>query len=149
MAVADINFVLDYFRLSADYRMLFGGRVSYSTLAPANLTHAMRQRMLTVFPQLADVKMDYAWGGNVAITMNRGPHFGRLDKDLYFAQGFSGHGIAATGLAGKLLAETVAGESERFDLFNKINHLPFPGGTLLRTPALVLAMAWYRLRDML
>ena len=149
MAVADINFVLDYFRLSADYRMLFGGRVSYSTLAPPNLKQSMRQRMLAVFPQLADVNMDYSWGGNVAITMNRGPHFGRVGKDLYFAQGFSGHGIAATGLAGQLLAEAVAGQAERFDLFNKISHLPFPGGTLLRTPALMLAMTWYRLRDML
>ena len=149
MAVADINFVLDYFRMSADYRMLFGGRVSYSTLAPPNLTHSMRQRMLGVFPQLADVNMEYSWGGNVAITMNRGPHFGRVGKDLYFAQGFSGHGIAATGLAGKLLAEAVAGQSERFDLFNEISHLPFPGGTLFKTPALMLAMAWYRLRDML
>jgi gamma-glutamylputrescine oxidase len=149
MAVADINFVLDYFRMSADYRMLFGGRVSYSTLAPPNLKNSMRQRMLKVFPQLEDVSMDYTWGGNVAITMNRGPHFGRVGKDLYFAQGFSGHGIAATGLAGKLLAEAVAGQAERFDLFNEISHLPFPGGTLLRTPALVLAMAWYRLRDML
>jgi gamma-glutamylputrescine oxidase len=149
MAVADINFVLDYFRMSADYRMLFGGRVSYSTLAPPNLKNSMRQRMLKVFPQLEDVSMDYSWGGNVAITMNRGPHFGRIGKDLYFAQGFSGHGIAATGLAGKLLAEAVAGQAERFDLFNEISHLPFPGGTLLRTPALVLAMAWYRLRDML
>ena len=149
MAVADINFVLDYFRMSADYRMLFGGRVSYSTLAPPNLTHSMRQRMLGVFPQLADVNMDYSWGGNVAITMNRGPHFGRVGKDLYFAQGFSGHGIAATGLAGKLLGEAVAGQAERFDLFNEISHLPFPGGTLLRTPALMLAMTWYRLRDML
>ena len=149
MAVADINFVLDYFRMSADYRMLFGGRVSYSTLAPPNLKNSMRQRMLKVFPQLEDVSMDYSWGGNVAITMNRGPHFGRVGKDLYFAQGFSGHGIAATGLAGKLLAEAVAGQAERFDLFNEISHLPFPGGTLLRTPALVLAMAWYRLRDML
>jgi gamma-glutamylputrescine oxidase len=140
---------LDYFRLSADYRMLFGGRVSYSTLAPPNLKQSMRQRMLAVFPQLADVNMDYSWGGNVAITMNRGPHFGRVGKDLYFAQGFSGHGIAATGLAGQLLAEAVAGQAERFDLFNKISHLPFPGGTLLRTPALMLAMTWYRLRDML
>jgi gamma-glutamylputrescine oxidase len=149
MAVADINFVLDYFRMSADFRMLFGGRVSYSTVAPANLTQAMRQRMLSVFPQLLDVKMDYSWGGNVAITMNRGPHFGQVGKDLYFAQGFSGHGIAATGLAGKLLAEAVAGQAERFDLFKEISHLPFPGGTLFKTPALVLAMAWYRLRDML
>ena len=149
MAVADINFVLDYFRMSADYRMLFGGRVGYSTLAPPNLANSMRQRMLGVFPQLADVNMAYSWGGNVAITMNRGPHFGRLGKDLYFAQGFSGHGIAATGLAGKLLAEAVAGQTERFDLFDEISHLPFPGGTLFKTPALILAMAWYRLRDML
>jgi len=149
IAVADMNFVLDYFRLSADYRMLFGGRVSYSTLAPANLKHTMRQRMLSVFPQLADVKMDYAWGGNVAITMNRGPHFGQVGDDLYFAQGFSGHGIVATGLAGQLMAEAVAGQAERFDVFSGIRHLPFPGGTVFRTPSLVLAMAWYRLRDML
>ncbi|GAL32136.1 glycine/D-amino acid oxidase [Vibrio maritimus] len=97
IAACDINFVLDYFRCSGDHRMLFGGRVSYSGVAPFNLEKAMRGRMVDIFPQLSDAKIDYAWGGNVAITMNRAPHFGRLKPNVYFAQGFSGHGIAATG----------------------------------------------------
>jgi gamma-glutamylputrescine oxidase len=149
MAVADINFVLDYFRLSADTRLLFGGRVSYSTVPPPSLPRSIRARMVKVYPQLKDARIDYAWGGNVAITMNRAPHFGRLEDGVYFAQGFSGHGIVMTGFAGKLLAEAVAGTAERLDLFARIPHHRFPGGELLRTPALVLAMAWYRLRDLL
>lgn len=148
-AVADINFVLNYFRLSADHRMLFGGRVSYSGLDPANIKAAMRRTMVRFFPQLADVSADYAWGGHVAITINRMPHFGRLDPNVYFAHGFSGHGIALSGLAGRLIAETIGGQAERFDVFARIPHAPFPGGTWLRTPALVLAMTWHRLRDLL
>jgi len=148
-AVADINFVLDYFRCSSDHRLLFGGRVSYSTMAPLNLRHTMRRRMLAVFPQLKDVRMDYAWGGFVAITMNRAPDFGRIGANVYYAHGFSGHGIAATGLAGKLMAEAIAGTAEKFDVFARIPHRDFPGGRALRMPALVLAMAWYRLRDLL
>lgn len=149
MAVADTNFVLDYFRLSADYRLLFGGRVSYSTVVPPNLSVAMKRRMLKVFPQLQDAQIEYAWGGYVGITRNRAPDFGRLADNIFYAQGFSGHGIALTGLAGKLMAEAVAGSAERFDVFTRIPHRKFPGGTLLRTPALVLAMFWYRLRDLL
>jgi gamma-glutamylputrescine oxidase len=149
MAVTDINFVLDYFRLSADTRLLFGGRVSYSTVPPPSLSRSIRARMVKVYPQLKDKRIEYAWGGNVAITMNRAPHFGRLEDGVYFAQGFSGHGIVMTGFAGKLLAEAVAGTAERLDLFARIPHYRFPGGELLRTPALVLAMAWYRLRDLL
>lgn len=148
-AVADINFVLDYFRCSSDHRLLFGGRVSYSTMAPLNLKQTMRKRMLGVFPQLQDVRMDYAWGGFVAITMNRAPHFGRIGANVYYAHGFSGHGIAATGLAGKLMADAIAGTAEKFDVFARIPHRDFPGGRALRMPALVLAMAWYRLRDLL
>jgi gamma-glutamylputrescine oxidase len=148
-AVADINFVLDYFRCSSDHRMLFGGRVSYSTLSPANLKETMRKRMVVVFPQLHDVDMEYAWGGFVAITMNRAPHFGRLGGNIYFAHGFSGHGIAAGGLAGKLMAQAVQGTAEKFDVFCKIPHADFPGGRTFRTPALVLAMTWFRLRDLL
>jgi gamma-glutamylputrescine oxidase len=148
-AIADINFVLDYFRLSGDHRMLYGGRVSYSTLQPLNLEQSLRPRMKKVFPELADVRVDYAWGGFVAITQNRAPHFGRLDRNIYFAQGFSGHGIALTGLAGKLMGEAIAGTAERFDVFTRIPHMPFPGGRWFRTPALVLAMAWYRMRDLL
>ncbi len=149
MAVCDINFVLDYYRRSADHRMLFGGRVSYSGLSPFNLEAVMRKRMAWVFPQLKDVKIDSTWGGFVDITMNRAPHFGRIAPNVYFAQGFSGHGIAATGLAGTLMAEAISATSERFNLFDRIPHMPFPGGRMLRTPAMMLGMTYYRIRDLL
>jgi gamma-glutamylputrescine oxidase len=148
-AVTDINWVLDYFRRSSDHRLLFGGRVSYSGLDPFNTAEATRRRMVQVFPLLKDVQVEYAWGGYVDITLNRAPDFGRLEPDVYYLQGFSGHGIALTGMAGKLVAEAIAGEAERFDVFTRIPHHPFPGGALLRRPALVLAMLWYRLRDLL
>ncbi|MDE2458007.1 MAG: FAD-binding oxidoreductase [Rhodospirillales bacterium] len=148
-AVADMNFVLDYFRRSADDRMLFGGRVSYSKLPPPNLGAAMLKRAVAVFPQLKDAKVAFAWGGFVDITRNRAPHFGKLAENILFLQGFSGHGLALTGLAGKLAAEVVAGQSARFDVFARIPHARFPGGALLRTPALLLATSWFRLRDML
>ena len=148
-AVTDINWVLDYFRRSADHRLLFGGRVSYSGLNPATTHRATRTRMLKVFPQLEDVKIEYAWGGFVDISMSRAPDFGRIATNVYYLQGFSGHGIALTGMAGKLVAETVAGQAERFDLFAKLQHRDFPGGPALRMPALVLAMLWFRLKDLL
>jgi gamma-glutamylputrescine oxidase len=149
VAVSDVNFVLDYFRRSEDHRMLFGGRVSYSGRDARNTANATRVRMLNVFPSLADAAIEYAWGGFVDITMNRAPDFGRLAPNLYYLQGFSGHGIALTGMAGKLVAEAVAGQAERFDLFTKLKHHDFPGGPALRTPALVLAMLWFRLKDLL
>ncbi|MBX7229076.1 MAG: FAD-binding oxidoreductase [Burkholderiaceae bacterium] len=148
-AICDTNFVLDYFRLSADDRMIFGGRVSYSTVTPMNLAPTMKARMLKVFPQLSDLQVQYAWGGFVDITMNRAPDFGRLANNVYYLQGFSGHGLALTGLAGKLVAQAIAGDAERFDVFTRLKHHNFPGGKLLRLPALVAAMAWYRLRDLL
>ena len=148
-AVSDSNWVLDYFRLSADHRLLFGGRVSYSGLDPFNTGHATRARMLAVFPQLGDVRIEHAWGGYVDITLNRAPDFGRLSANVFYLQGFSGHGIALTGIAGKLLAEALAGTAERFDVFTRIPHRGFPGGLALRRPALVLGMLWYRLRDLL
>jgi gamma-glutamylputrescine oxidase len=150
-AVCDTNFVLDYFRTTNDDRMLYGGRVSYSTRTPANLADSMRQRMVHTFPQLQGVAVDYAWGGFVDITMNRAPDFGRLpgSPQVYYLQGFSGHGLALTGLAGRLVAEAMLGDASRFDVFARLRHRPFPGGRLLRTPALVLGMAWYRLRDLL
>jgi len=149
MAVADTNWALDYFRRSRDHRLLFGGRASYSTLPPPDLRGTMTRRMRRVFPQLADVQIEYLWGGYIDISLNRAPHFGRLTPNVYFAQGFSGHGVVATGLAGKLMSEAIRGQSERLDLFAKIPHLPFPGGRALRTPMLVAAMAWYKLRDAL
>jgi gamma-glutamylputrescine oxidase len=149
VAVTDVNFVLDYFRRSADHRLLFGGRVSYSGLDAFDTKSATRKRMLKVFPQLADVRIDYAWGGYVDITMNRAPDFGRLAPNVYYLQGFSGHGIALTGIAGQITAAAIAGHAERFDLFTRLKHHNFPGGPLLRTPALMLAMLWYRIRDLL
>ena len=149
IAVADVKFALDYYRLSADRRVLFGGRVSYTTLPPPNLSAAMRRTMLRVFPQLDDVAVAYVWGGNVAITAERSPHIGRLDNEIYFAQGFSGHGVALTGIAGRVIAEAVAGTAERFDLFARLPHQSFIGGRALRTPLLALAMLYFRLRDLL
>lgn len=149
IAVADINWALDYFRPSSDHRLLFGGRASYSTLQPLNLRATMIQRMTRVFPQLAGVKLDHVWGGYVDISLNRAPHWGRLTPNIYFAQGFSGHGVAATGLAGRVIAEAIAAQTHRLDLYAKITHHPFPGGRALRTPLLVAAMAWYKLRDAL
>jgi gamma-glutamylputrescine oxidase len=151
-AVCDTQFVLDYYRVTGDDRMLFGGRVSYSTRTPNNLQETMRAKMLRVFPQLANVAVSHAWGGFVDISMNRAPDFGRLSPaapDVLYLQGFSGHGLALTGIAGKLAAEVVAGQAERFDLLARIKHQPFPGGDVLRMPALVLGMAYYRLRDYL
>jgi len=154
-AVCDTNFVLDYFRTTNDQRLLYGGRVSYSTVTPMNLAESMRQRMVLTFPQLAAAKIEYAWGGFVDITMNRAPDFGRLPAaggyaaNVYYLQGFSGHGLALTGLAGRLVAEAIAGDAGRFDIFTRLKHRSFPGGRLLRTPALVLGMAWYRLRDLI
>jgi gamma-glutamylputrescine oxidase len=149
MAVTDINWILDYFRLSSDHRLLFGGRVSYSGLDPLGTERATRLRMLNVFPQLADVPVEYAWGGFIDITMNRAPQFGRLDPNVYFLQGFSGHGMVLTGIAGKILAEAMAGQSECFDIYARLRHHDFPGGMALRRPMLVLAMLWFRLRDLM
>ncbi|MCB4362837.1 FAD-binding oxidoreductase [Hydrogenophaga taeniospiralis] len=148
-AVCDNNFVLDYFRFSADHRLLFGGRVSYTTMTPPDLKGVMARRMGAVFPALKDVPVEFVWGGFVDISMNRAPDFGRLGDNLYYLQGFSGHGVALTGLAGQLVAEAVAGQAGRFDVFARLKHHAFPGGPLLRTPSLALGMLWYRLRDAL
>jgi gamma-glutamylputrescine oxidase len=147
-AVSDANFVVDYFRLTADRRLLFGGRCSYSGIHPKDLAGNMRPRLLRVFPQLADVAIDYAWGGHIGITYNRLPDVGRIGANVYYVQGFSGQGVALSGILGKLMAETIAGEAERFELFTKVKHMSFPGGPL-RRPALVIGMLYYRLRDLL
>lgn len=171
-AVCDTNFVLDYFRpvsdvvrpsggaaTASDHRMLYGGRVSYSTATPRDLEAAMQRRMARTFPQLANTRVEYAWGGFVDISMNRAPDFGRLSdrmdsagshlSNVYYLQGFSGHGLALTGMAGRLVAEAIDGDASRFDTFSRIRHRNFPGGALLRTPALVAGMAYYRLKDLL
>lgn len=148
-AACDTNFVLDYYRPTGDNRMLFGGRVSYSTATPINLVASMRKRMLSVFPQLADLDVPYAWGGFVDISMNRAPDFGRVEKNIYYLQGFSGHGLILTGIAGKVVAESIAGQSERFDAFGKIKHHNFPSGQFMRTTAQMLGMWYYQLKEIL
>jgi gamma-glutamylputrescine oxidase len=148
-AASDTDFILDYFRLSADNRLLFGGSDSYTGTTPRNLIGRIRRSMLQVFPQLDDLVVEHAWGGFVDITMNMAPHFGRLDGNIYFVQGFSGHGLSLSGMAGLLVAEAISGQAGRFDLLARVRHLPFPGGALMRTPALVLGMWYYRLRDIL
>jgi gamma-glutamylputrescine oxidase len=147
--VCDNNFVLDYFRFSAERRLLFGGRVSYSTRTPKNLGALMAARMAQVFPQLQNAPVEFVWGGFVDISMNRAPDFGRLGNNLFYLQGFSGHGVALTGLAGKVVAEAVAGQAARFDVFARLRHRAFPGGALLRTPSLVLGMAYHQLKDLI
>ena len=146
-AVADSRFVINYFRMSPDNRMIFGGGESYGYKFPTDLRAKVRGPMCEVFPELKDIRLDYAWGGTLGITMSRLPHFARLGPAALSVAGFSGQGVALATLAGQIAAETVAGQAERFDM---IAHLPtpgFPGGPALRTPLLAAAMTWYALRD--
>lgn len=148
VAFADSRFVVNYYRLSADKRLLFGGGENYSPNFPKDIASFVRKPMLQVYPQLKDTPIDFAWGGTLAITLNRMPHFSRIGRsNIYFAQGYSGHGVALATLAGKLLAEVLSGEQERFELMSKVPTPPFPGGAMLRYPGLVLGMTYYALRD--
>ncbi len=149
LAVADSRFVINYYRLSQDNRMLFGGGESYGYRFPADIAALVRKPMLKVYPQLKDTRIDYAWGGTLGITMSRLPHFSRLGPDTLSAGGFSGHGVAMATLAGQMLAETIAGHAERFDVMAELPTPRFPGGTILRWPLLVAAMTWFSLRDRL
>jgi glycine/D-amino acid oxidase-like deaminating enzyme len=151
MALCDQRVALDYYRLSADNRLLFGGACHYSGRDPADIAGYMRPKMLAVFPHLHDVRIDYQWGGMIGIGANRLPQIGRLREqpNVYYAQAYSGHGVNATHLAGKLLAEAIAGQaSSGFDLFAKVPHMTFPGGKHLRSPLLALGMAWHRLKEL-
>jgi gamma-glutamylputrescine oxidase len=144
----DTKFVVSYYRVTADNRLLFGGGERYTTDEPADIPGFVKPYMLQVFPQLAAKRIEYGWGGMLAITLLRLPQLGRIGR-VYYAHGYSGMGVAITGIAGKLIAEAMAGTAERFDVFSRIEHRTFPGGTLLRHPLLVLAMLWYVLRDKL
>jgi gamma-glutamylputrescine oxidase len=148
-ACCDQRSALDYFRLSADKRMLFGGMCNYSGRVPTSITDSLRPKMLNVFPQLENARIDYEWGGNIAISMNRIPQFGRIKGNTYYAQGYSGHGVAPTHLGGKMLADAVAGDSEQFDVFSKVHHWRLPGGKWFANPALALGMMYYRLKELL
>jgi gamma-glutamylputrescine oxidase len=148
-AVADTKFVLDYYRLSADGRLIFGGGETYGRSDELFIAKIVRPRILSVFPQLADVPVEYAWGGRLGITIPRLPHLGRLAPNFYFAQGYSGQGVAIATLAGKLIAEAIAGQSARFDVYESLKVPSLPGGALLRHPLMVLGLTWYALRDRL
>ena len=149
VAVVDTRFVVNYFRLSADGRLLFGGGETTSNRLSADPGPLVRRCMLRIFPQLADVRIDHAWGGTLAITRTRMPSIGRLGDGLYYGQGYSGHGVALATLGGALIAEAIAGTLERFDVFARLPQPPFPGGRLLRWPTLALALAYGALRDRL
>ncbi len=148
IAVADSKFVVNYWRLSEDNRLLFGGGESYGYRFP-DILKTVSKPMLEVYPQLKDTRIDYAWGGTLAITMNRMPYFTRPAPNMLSASGYSGHGVAMATLAGKILAEAVAAQSERFDLMASLPQPRFPGGAGLRWPLLVTAMTWYAMRDRL
>ncbi|GAC1039322.1 FAD-binding oxidoreductase [Pseudomonas sp. No.117] len=147
--VEDCNYLLDYFRLSADRRLIYGGGVVYGARDPADIAAIIRPKMLQTFPQLKNVKIDFTWTGNFLLTLSRLPQVGRLGDNVYYSQGCSGHGVTYTHLAGNVLAEALRGQAERFDAFAGLPHYPFPGGQLLRVPFTALGATYYQLRDRL
>ena len=149
IAVADSKFVVNYFRMSEDNRLLFGGRESYSIGFPKDIETALHQRMVNLFPQLDGVGFDYVWGGTLGITVSRLPAVQRIAPNIISAAGFSGHGVALSGFAGKVMAEAIAGQAGRFDVLSSLPTPSFPGGGALRAPLLALAMTWFAMRDRL
>ncbi|MDF7659552.1 FAD-binding oxidoreductase [Erwiniaceae bacterium L1_54_6] len=147
--VEDCNYLLDYFRLTADNRLLYGGGVVYGAREPDDIETLIRPKLLRTFPQLRDVRLSYRWSGNFLLTLSRMPQFGQLEKNVYFMQGDSGHGVTCTHLSGKLIAEVLRGQAERFDAFARLPHLPFPGGRRFKIPLTAMGAAWYALRDRL
>ncbi|MEP2534003.1 FAD-binding oxidoreductase [Shimia sp.] len=149
VAIADSKFVVNYFRLSHDNRLLFGGGESYGYRFPPDIAALVRKPMTEIFPHLHNVGIDYAWGGTLAITMKRMPYLRRIAPNIISASGYSGHGVGTATHAGQLIAMALTGEAEGFDTMARIPAAPFPGGTLLRSPLLATAMTWYALRDRL
>lgn len=147
--VEDCNYLLDYYRTSADHRLIYGGGVVYGARDPADIARLIMPKLLKTFPQLAGVRVEYSWTGNFLLTLSRLPQFGRIGSNIYYMQGYSGHGVTCTHLAGRLLAEALAGQAERFDAFANLPHYPFPGGRLLRVPLTAMGAVWYSLRDRL
>lgn len=145
--VEDVRYILDYYRLSGDKRMLFGGGTVYGGADPANIEAKLRPNMDKVFPQLKGVKIDYAWSGNFALSFTRVPQLGRLNENAYFAHGYSGHGVTGSHLFGRILAEGIHGDLSRFDVFASLPWYPFPGGRMFRVPYSVAGSWWYGLRD--
>ena len=147
ISVCDQRWALDYFRLSADNRMLFGGMATYSGRHPKDISSVLIPKMDKVFPQLKGIKVDYEWGGYMGIGLNRIPQVGRLSDNVYFATGYGGHGVAPTHMSAKLIAEAITGQAERYDIMANIKHPPFPGGRYLMQPAYTLGMLYYKMRD--
>lgn len=145
--VEDCNYLLDYFRLTADNRLLYGGGVVYGAREPDDIEALIRPKLLRTFPQLRDIKISHRWSGNFLLTLSRMPQFGQVEKNAFFMQGDSGHGVTCTHLSGKLIAEVLRGHAERFDAFAKLPHLPFPGGRRFKVPLTAMGAAWYALRD--
>ena len=145
--VHDTRFVVNFFRTSSDHRLLFGGGENYRTGFPHDIAAFVRPHMLELFPQLKDARIDYSWGGTLSVTVKRMPQVGRLEPNLFFAHGYSGHGVSIANFAGKVLAEAIGGTASRFDVMSSIKAVPFPGGTLLRYPGMMLGMLYYSLRD--
>ena len=149
LGVCDTNFVVNYYRLSSDYRLLFGGGETYTTKFPNDIASFVKPHMLRVFPQLENTKIQYGWGGKLAISRNRLPVFGRLEKDYYYALGYSGQGLALATLFGKVISEAISETVSDFDVLARLPRKTFPGGVRLRWPILAAAMTYYSLRDRL
>ncbi|CAK0749848.1 Gamma-glutamylputrescine oxidoreductase [uncultured Gammaproteobacteria bacterium] len=147
VAVSDMNFVINYYRRTPDHRLLFGGGVSYSGISLPDVRQLAQRRLVRCFPQAREVAIEFCWRSKVAITVNRLPDLGRIGSNIFYAHGYSGQGVALTAIAGKVIAEAVAGSAERFDVFARLPHRAFPGGRRLRTALLVLVTTWCRLRD--
>ena len=147
--VEDCNYLLDYYRLSADKRLIYGGGVVYGARDPADIESIIHPKMLKTFPQLAKVRIDYAWTGNFLLTLSRLPQVGRLGNNIYYSQGCSGHGVTYTHVAGKVIAEALSGQAQRFDAFASLPHYPFPGGQRFQAPLSALGALYYSLRDRL
>lgn len=149
LCIEDCNYVLDFYRLTADKRLLFGGGIIYSGVDAADIKARLIPNIHRTFPYLADTKIDYAWSGTMAFTFNRMPHIGRLSEKIYFAHGYSGHGLTTTHLIGRLIGEAIHQQSSRLDVFASLRHLPFPGGRMFRVPLTVLGAWYYRTKEKL
>ncbi|MFQ5548886.1 MAG: NAD(P)/FAD-dependent oxidoreductase [Woeseia sp.] len=149
LAVCDLNEVVDYYRLSADKRLLYGGRCNYSGREPASIKAYILPRMLKIYPQLEGVRIDYEWGGLMGIVLNRIPVVGRINKNVYYCHGYSGHGVAATHIMGEVVADAVAGTMEKFDLFANMKHFRMPGSQWVGNQIIALGMLYYRMKDLL
>ena len=149
MAVCDLNEVVDYYRLSADKRLLYGGACNYSGRDPASIKSYILPRLFRVYPQLKDVRVDFEWGGKIGIVLNRVPVVGRINKNVYYCQGYSGHGVVATHVMGEVMSDAIAGTMERYDLFADMKHFRLPGSQWVGNQIIALGMLYYKLKDKL